>query len=256
MKKMRFPRTRFWLALIVGVMLVFLGTTINNNASTSNTGDHYLCNGKQMTNAQIAEYRDISLETLQLLNVKRGLTIPEICEMPQSKLDRAIFKAKNPNPDHPGEAVEFRKLQLQDENGYIPADGLVVAHEQMKAMLMQDAGVNNVGGISRGSWTWLGPGNIGGRVRAIVIHPTTTTTMWAGSVSGGIWKTTNGGVSWQSLDDFMANMAVSTLVMDPSDPNTLYAGTGEGFYNADGLRGAGVFKTTVIRDQHFGLVLR
>ena len=244
MKKMRFPRNRFWLVLIVGVMLVFLGTTINSYTGTSDTGNYYLCNGKQMTQAQIAEYRNISLETMQLLSVKRGLTVPEICAMPQSKLDRAIFKANNPAPDHPGEAIEFRKLQLQDENGYIPADGLLIAHEQMKSMLTQQNVVANEADISRGSWTWLGPGNIGGRVRALVIHPTTPTTMWAGSVSGGIWKTTNGGVSWLPLDDFMANMAVSTLVMDPSNPDTLYAGTGEGFYNADGLRGAGVFKTT------------
>ena len=40
-------------------------------------------------------------------------------------------------------------------------------------------------GIQPSSWTWVGPGNIGGRVRSIVMHPTTTGTMWAGSVGGG-----------------------------------------------------------------------
>ena len=42
----------------------------------------------------------------------------------------------------------------------------------------------------------------------------------------------------------MANVAVSTLVMQPGTPPTLYAGTGEGFYNGDGIRGAGVFKSS------------
>jgi photosystem II stability/assembly factor-like uncharacterized protein len=42
----------------------------------------------------------------------------------------------------------------------------------------------------------------------------------------------------------MANLAVSTLAIDPTNPNVLYAGTGEGFYNPDSLRGAGIFKTT------------
>jgi len=98
-------------------------------------------------------------------------------------------------------------------------------------------------GISPGGWTWLGPGNIGGRTRSIAIHPTSPSIMWAASVAGGIWKTTNGGASWGPLDDFMASLNVSTLVLDPTDSNTLYAGTGEGFYNLDGLRGAGVFRS-------------
>ena len=68
--------------------------------------------------------------------------------------------------------------------------------------------------------------------------------MYVGSVSGGIWRTTNGGASWQPLEDFMANMAVSTMVMDPTNPNIIYAGTGEGFFNADRIKGAGIFKTT------------
>ena len=147
-----------------------------------------------------------------------------------------------PNPDSPGEAVAFRRLQLQDENGFIPADGLIRAAEHVD--VMRTAPPRPGAGISNGSWTSIGPGNIGGRIRSIVIHPTDPNQMWIGSVSGGIWKTSNGGTTWQVQDDFMANMAVSSMVMDPTNPNTLYAGTGEGFYNADGIRGAGVFKTT------------
>ena len=96
-------------------------------------------------------------------------------------------------------------------------------------------------GISNSSWTWLGPGNIGGRVRAVVIDPSNTNNMFAGSVGGGIFKSTNGGASWAPVNDFMANLAVSTIVMKPGLPTTMFAGTGEGFYNADGIRGAGVF---------------
>jgi hypothetical protein len=148
-----------------------------------------------------------------------------------------------PRPDQPDKALEFRKLQLQDENGLIPADGLVKAAQQIKAM---QANIEDgpVAGIARGTWTWLGPGNVGGRVRSLVIHPTNPNIIWAGSVTGGIWKSTDAGVSWQVLDDFMTNMAVASMIIDPTNPNVLYAGTGEGFYNLDGLQGAGVFKTT------------
>jgi hypothetical protein len=68
--------------------------------------------------------------------------------------------------------------------------------------------------------------------------------MWCGSVGGGVWKTLNGGASWFPLDDFMANLAVACMVMDPADPNVIYAGTGEGFGNGDAIQGAGIFKTT------------
>jgi photosystem II stability/assembly factor-like uncharacterized protein len=99
-------------------------------------------------------------------------------------------------------------------------------------------------GISVANWKWLGPGNIGGRTRSILAHPTDPNIMWIGSVAGGIWKTTNGGQSWGPLADFMANLNVSTLAMDPRKPDIIYAGTGEGFYNLDAFRGAGLFRSS------------
>lgn len=150
----------------------------------------------------------------------------------------------SPESDHPDEAVKFWLLRLRDEHGYIPPDGLFKAAAQVQ--LMQAARVPNApsgAGISSSGWTWLGPGNIGGRIRSIVINPTTPTTMFVGSVGGGIWKTTNGGASWQPINDFMANLAVSTIIIDPTNQNTMYAGTGEGFYNGDAIQGAGVFKS-------------
>src|SRR5215217_258758 len=95
-----------------------------------------------------------------------------------------------------------------------------------------------------GTWQSLGPGNVGGRTRSLLIDPTDPNVMYAGAVAGGIWKTTNGGSSWLPLNDFLANIAVTCLAFDPSNSSTIYAGTGEGFLNADGVRGAGIFKTT------------
>ena len=95
-----------------------------------------------------------------------------------------------------------------------------------------------------GAWSSLGPGNIGGRTRALVVDPRDPQILFAGGVAGGVWKTTNGGGSWRPLDDLMANLAIGSLAMDPADSNTLYAGTGEGYFNSDSVRGAGIFKTT------------
>ncbi|MBI4472722.1 MAG: hypothetical protein HY646_08645, partial [Acidobacteria bacterium] len=198
-----------------------------------------------MTAAQIAALRGISLDTFRLLQRERSLTPEEICSMPQKMLLRALDKALHPKPDHPDEALRFRLMQMQDENGYIPPAGLIRAREHVRSMIAaEERRSPQAAGISRSSWSWIGPGNIGGRVRSIVIHPTTPATMFLGSVSGGIWKTTNAGASWQVVNDFITNLAVSTLLMDPTNPSVLYAGTGEGFYNADGIRGAGVFKST------------
>ena len=151
-----------------------------------------------------------------------------------------------PHPDHPGEAALYRLEQLQNEFGRIPPNAYTRALEHIRKMREHEASMLSAtgSGINNNSWNWLGPGNVGGRVRSIVIHPTQTDTMWIGSVSGGIWRTDDGGDSWSPVDDFMANLAIATMIMDPSNSNIMYAGTGEGFYNFDALRGEGIFKST------------
>jgi photosystem II stability/assembly factor-like uncharacterized protein len=99
-------------------------------------------------------------------------------------------------------------------------------------------------------WSWLGPGNIGGRTRTLIIDPQQTETMYTGGVSGGVWKTTDGGAAWRATGDTLANIAINSLVMDPHDHNKLYAGTGEGYFReavrgtALPLRGGGIFFST------------
>lgn len=101
-----------------------------------------------------------------------------------------------------------------------------------------------------GMWEALGPGNIGGRTRALLIHPDHPETMYVGGVSGGVWKTTNGGQSWIPLADEIANIAVNSMAMRPDDPETIYIGTGEGYFREEvrgtwlPLRGAGVFSSS------------
>ncbi len=151
-------------------------------------------------------------------------------------------------PDQPSEAMAFRAMQRRSADGTTPENALLRAKAQRDALVSADvAGA----GLTSASWTSLGPGNIGGRIRGLVIHPTQTSTIWIGSASGGIWKTTNGGTTWTALDDFLPSLAVGCLRMHPTDPNTLYAGTGEGFFdnptgesNATPIRGAGIFRTT------------
>jgi hypothetical protein len=178
-----------------------------------------------------------------------------------------IESDREARPDHPDEAMRWRMMQMVDENGLIPDNAVTQAWEQARQIPVDptrwpkeqnletirtpdDDGDRdpNIAGIQPSGWTWLGPGNIGGRIRTILIHPTNSQIMYVGSVSGGIWKTTNGGTTWAPLNDFMGSLSVASLVMSPTDSNTIYAGTGEGLFTfnllKDSLRGAGVFKST------------
>jgi len=68
--------------------------------------------------------------------------------------------------------------------------------------------------------------------------------MYAGGVAGGIWKSTDGGASWNVADDLLINLAVTSIALDPNDTSVLYAGTGEGVLTGSpGVRGLGIFKS-------------
>ena len=95
-------------------------------------------------------------------------------------------------------------------------------------------------------WKERGPGNVAGRTRGMIVDPDDAThnTWFAGSVGGGIWKTTDGGVTWTDKTPGLPNLATSVLEMAQSNHDIIYAGTGEGFYNTDAINGDGIFKST------------
>lgn len=98
------------------------------------------------------------------------------------------------------------------------------------------------------SWQERGPNNIGGRTRAILIDQSdgTGNTVWAGSVSGGLWKTTNfknASPTWNQVGGISTNLAITTITQDPTDLQKIFVGTGEGFGNVDEVKGLGVYYT-------------
>jgi photosystem II stability/assembly factor-like uncharacterized protein len=163
-------------------------------------------------------------------------------------------------PDSPDEAQEYyRAKRAPVGEKAVPVERYLAAREWMRLMPqhsiardvflpsraeMEEKGLSYVfDAASLGTWSPLGPGNVGGRTRTLVIDPRNPDVMYAGGVAGGVWKTTNGGGRWTPLADLMANLAIAALAMDPSDSRVLYAGTGEVFTSV-GVRGAGIFKTT------------
>ncbi|KAB2878693.1 T9SS type A sorting domain-containing protein [bacterium] len=96
------------------------------------------------------------------------------------------------------------------------------------------------------NWVERGPANVGGRTRGLIVDPAdvTNSTWWAGSVGGGIWKTTNKGTSWVNKTPDIPNLATTVLTMAASNSDIIYAGTGEGFFNGDAIDGDGILKST------------
>ncbi len=99
------------------------------------------------------------------------------------------------------------------------------------------------------TWTERGPNNIGGRSRAIMVdkRDPTDNTVFAASVSGGLFQSTNfnsPSATWTVVNDFLPNLAITCLVQDNTNQNVMYAGTGEGWFNIDAIRGSGIFKST------------
>jgi photosystem II stability/assembly factor-like uncharacterized protein len=95
-------------------------------------------------------------------------------------------------------------------------------------------------------WVLLGPTNIGGRVTDIEMSLTNFDTIYAGIASGGVFKSVDGGTSWLPIFDETSTMSIGDLVLDPTNPNIIYAGTGE--VNGGGgsvtYGGNGVYKST------------
>src|SRR5262249_40926758 len=67
--------------------------------------------------------------------------------------------------------------------------------------------------------------------------------MWTGGVAGGVFKSVDGGKTWATSYRLMGSLVVSCMALHPWNPDILFAGTGEGFYNVDAFRGAGIFRS-------------
>ncbi|MCU1381457.1 MAG: hypothetical protein JWL71_154 [Acidobacteria bacterium] len=163
------------------------------------------------------------------------------------------------------DAFRFWVMRMRDGYGRVPPDGYMRARARVDLLKwagatrrVESGFVAPVGpqtfdasapapassvNVNAAAWRTLGPGNIGGRIRAIAISPVDPNVIYAGSAGGGIWKTIDGGRSWLPLDDFMAVLSISSIVIDPAKPAVMYAATGEGYGNGDAIRGAGIFKS-------------
>jgi len=105
---------------------------------------------------------------------------------------------------------------------------------------------------SEAHWISLGPIAVAsgrlysGRVRGVAVHPTDPNIVYIGAASGGLWKTTDGGSTWENLSNDFGSNTFGAIAIDPNNPDVIYAGTGEVF--AGGVcniyDGRGLYKST------------
>jgi hypothetical protein len=93
-------------------------------------------------------------------------------------------------------------------------------------------------------WRLIGP-HRGGRVTAVVGHPSDPMVFYFGACAGGVWKTTDGGRYWENITDgFLQTGAVGAMAVSISDPDIIYVGMGETTIRGNVSHGDGVYKST------------
>ncbi|MDD8018674.1 MAG: T9SS type A sorting domain-containing protein [Bacteroidota bacterium] len=153
---------------------------------------------------------------------------------------------------HADEAFEWWYAQRALPGNVISPEGLSRAVQYTERVMMRS--LKKI--AAEDPWQSIGPDNIGGRVLSLAIDPDSSNIIWAGSASGGLWRSSTGGVgtkAWEYVNTGFYLLSVSTIAINPLNANEMYAGTGEisgynlGQVGTPGARttyGLGVIKST------------
>ena len=159
---------------------------------------------------------------------------------------------ENEEQDDINKAIEQEfELTKDPALNRVPKERLIQAEQIRRSRIARWASFRGQAAVSGISWAERGPNNVGGRTRALLYDLNDAVNgykkVWAGSVGGGIWYTndiTAATPGWTKIDDFLGNLAVTSLAQDATNPQNLYAATGEGWFNADAIQGLGIWKSS------------
>lgn len=165
--------------------------------------------------------------------------------------ERLLPMPPQKRPGGPGRRAELHLAKRLPEGAIELDPSLYVRAEAQAAVLplfSSKSGRASAHAKAGGGWEWMGPTNVAGRMRALVFHPQEPDRMFASGVSGGIWQTHDAGVTWQAMSDDAVNLNIGALAIDPSNPDILYAGTGELYRNSErpyaAMWGQGILRST------------
>ena len=146
---------------------------------------------------------------------------------------------------YPNKHTELQKIM---KTGYGQDGPTYEGGYQLKEFLKLQARNQNARQESEYFFVERGPGNISGRTRAFFVDASDASqnTWFAGAASGGVWKTTNGGSSWETSSKGLPNLGTNALAQSLSDPDVIFAGTGEQYGGGD-INGSGSVSYTHLR---------
>ena len=111
----------------------------------------------------------------------------------------------------------------------------------------------------------IGPAVMGGRIADIAVHPIKRSTWYIAVGSGGVWKTTNAGITWQPIFDDQPSYSIGCVTLDPTTPEIVWVGTGENVSGRHVGWGDGVYRSQdggqtwqqmgLERSEHIGKIL-
>lgn len=119
--------------------------------------------------------------------------------------------------------------------------GIIALWSLCNGLMAEDSAADPFGNLE---WRAIGPVNMGGRVADVEGVPGDINTVYVGAASGGIWKTTDGGMTFKSVFDEQEVASIGDMGMAPQNPEVIYAGTGESNVRNSVSVGTGVYKTT------------
>ena len=93
-------------------------------------------------------------------------------------------------------------------------------------------------------WRCIGPAIMGGRIDDFAVVESQPWVIYAGTASGGLWKTTNNGVTWEPIFDNENTSTIGAIAIAPSDPSIVWVGTGEPANRQSSSWGDGIYKST------------
>src|SRR6266496_2245361 len=97
--------------------------------------------------------------------------------------------------------------------------------------------------FERLEWRSIGPANMGGRVTDVEGVPGDPSIVYVASASGGLWKTTNGGVSWKPIFERQGTISIGDIALAPGTPDVIWVGTGESNVRNSVSFGDGVYRS-------------
>ena len=98
--------------------------------------------------------------------------------------------------------------------------------------------------FGRLEWRSIGPANMGGRIADVEGVPGDPNVVYVASASGGLWKTTNAGVTWKPIFDRQGTISIGDIALTPGNPDVVWVGTGESNVRNSVSFGDGVYKST------------